>query len=176
VHDKSLRAGIVFALAISVVGLLVWNPPRGVASTELPQSEIVARAIAQARAGLHTGRLDTEPTKTTARRMTLGEFRARLDPNGQDPQDSNTTVWLVVFEGRTVIEQPIAQQNPVPPIVNNDMWVLLSTTGGVIAWGSQGPGNELDLDAPAPVAVPGVPTSPIEEPTPGPTATPAPRR
>lgn len=64
-------------------------------AADATQQEMASRAVQYARQSIPHLQLVGEPTAMVTRRMTLGEFNARLQGRASDCRDPATPVWLV---------------------------------------------------------------------------------
>jgi hypothetical protein len=133
-------AGVLVALtALGCVGSLTAPP-------EPSRAEAEAMAIEAAQSKIFLIRLVGAPTRVDVRRMTVGEYNARI--GGLECVTADTPVWLAALRGDVRVRPPFNR----PELRTDHMWVLLSADGWPLNYG----GQEVDLAA-APSRTPAVP-------------------
>jgi hypothetical protein len=130
----------LIAAYVTTLGLI--NQPQSEGVLTVQQIETIALNYAQQMA------LQGTPTSTASKKMSVAEFRQRLDPCSKGDLGTDE-VWLVVFKGIIIVRHP-SQQTTTSETTADTMWINLTSDGRIIGWGTLAPGAVLDLNRPVP--------------------------
>jgi hypothetical protein len=174
---------LVTAMLIIIVMLLI-NRSSNAAVNTLSSDVAAYQALQYANTGLPSGRLEGAPTDTMGM-VTTYQQAASASVNGgmtlENRLDANKPVWLIVFQGRVVVNIPGSADGKIAPKDEyySQMSVIIDgVTGEFLSATMHAPGDEIENEAfpkillpQSPVQLPRAPLRPTTAPEP--TALPA---